>query len=152
MRRDIKGGVMAGVMGSTYTLSGGTSIVDPQMRQQVLLDTETKVARIADFNAAGQALAGARLATEAEREELIARAKAAGATAGTAPRAIVAPLISGDGQTSVISAASGIYNLAPTSKYETRSEDLGTRDFDGVTAEGRRTTTIIPAGAIGNAV
>ena len=31
-----------------------------------------------------------------------------------------------------------------------RSESLGTRDFDGVAAEGTRTVTMIPAGAIGN--
>ena len=36
------------------------------------------------------------------------------------------------------------------SKYDTRTEELGTRDFDGVQAEGTRRVTTIPAGAIGN--
>jgi hypothetical protein len=36
----------------------------------------------------------------------------------------------------------------PRGKGETK--DLGTRDFDGIKAEGRRTTHTIPAGAIGN--
>jgi hypothetical protein len=36
------------------------------------------------------------------------------------------------------------------SKYDTRTEELGSRDFDGVQAEGTRRVTIIPAGAIGN--
>lgn len=35
-------------------------------------------------------------------------------------------------------------------KYDTRSEDLGARDFEGVSANGNRTITTIPAGAIGN--
>jgi hypothetical protein len=34
---------------------------------------------------------------------------------------------------------------------ETRTESLGTRDIEGVTAEGTRTVVTIPAGAIGNA-
>jgi len=36
------------------------------------------------------------------------------------------------------------------SKYDTRTEELGSRDFDGVQAEGTRRVTTIPAGAIGN--
>jgi hypothetical protein len=36
------------------------------------------------------------------------------------------------------------------SRYETKSENLGSRDFDGVSAEGTRRVTTIPAGAIGN--
>jgi hypothetical protein len=47
----------------------------------------------------------------------------------------------------------GAFMYAPSvgsSRYETRSEDLGTRDFEGVSAEGTRKITTIPAGAIGN--
>jgi hypothetical protein len=35
-------------------------------------------------------------------------------------------------------------------RNETRTEDLGVRDFDGVSAHGRRTTRTIPAGEEGN--
>jgi hypothetical protein len=35
-------------------------------------------------------------------------------------------------------------------KWETHTEQLGTQNFEGVDAEGTRTTTTIPAGAIGN--
>ena len=35
-------------------------------------------------------------------------------------------------------------------KYESKTESLGTRALDGVDAEGARTVTTIPAGAIGN--
>jgi hypothetical protein len=38
----------------------------------------------------------------------------------------------------------------PHEKYETRTEELGTRDFEGVSAEGTKKITTIPAGAIGN--
>ena len=36
------------------------------------------------------------------------------------------------------------------SKWETRTEQLGMQNFDGVDAEGTRTITTIPADAIGN--
>jgi hypothetical protein len=36
------------------------------------------------------------------------------------------------------------------SKWETRTEELGTQNIEGVDAEGTRTITTIPAGAIGN--
>ena len=38
--------------------------------------------------------------------------------------------------------------MTPRGKGETK--ELGTRDFDGIKAEGRQTTHTIPAGAIGN--
>ena len=37
-----------------------------------------------------------------------------------------------------------------SSKYESKTEELGTRDFEGVPATGTRKITTIPAGAIGN--
>ena len=40
--------------------------------------------------------------------------------------------------------------MAAKSKNEVKTEELGTRDFDGITAEGIRRTTIIPADSIGN--
>ena len=57
--------------------------------------------------------------------------------------------------TTVTGAAGGATtytSLAPSvsTKYETRTEDLGTRDFEGVSATGTRRVTTIPAGAIGN--
>lgn len=44
----------------------------------------------------------------------------------------------------------GYVTATGTSKYDTRTESLGTQDFEGVMAEGTRTTTTIPADAIGN--
>ena len=42
------------------------------------------------------------------------------------------------------------YSTGPDSKYETKTEELGSRDIEGVMAEGTRRITTIPAGAIGN--
>ena len=44
----------------------------------------------------------------------------------------------------------GFATATGTSKYDTKTESLGTQDFEGVMAEGTRTTTTIPADAIGN--
>lgn len=40
--------------------------------------------------------------------------------------------------------------MVPASKWETRTEQLGIQNFEGVDAEGTRTITTIPADAIGN--
>jgi hypothetical protein len=56
-----------------------------------------------------------------------------------------------------ISAATAAGTYAPyvpysqmSSKYETKTESLGVQNIEGVQAEGTRSTTTIPAGAIGN--
>lgn len=171
MRRDMPGGVMGGVMGSTFTLGGGTTIVDPAQGQQVLLDAQAQIARVAELRALPQAVTvveapGAirRLATEDERAKALLEIerskdnlvvaqrsleKVNQELALTAARAPVA-IVSGQGGL-VTGVGTGVgLGAGSTSRYETRTEELGTRDFDGVTAEGRRTVTTIPAGAIGN--
>ena len=76
----------------------------------------------------------------------------AGTVTATAPTAIVTGS-AGSGTWSTFGAGT----LSPAagfgsndSKYDTRTEELGSRDFDGVQAEGTRRVTTIPAGAIGN--
>ncbi|HEY0174609.1 MAG TPA: hypothetical protein VGB98_26570 [Pyrinomonadaceae bacterium] len=44
----------------------------------------------------------------------------------------------------------GEHFMRYSSKYESKTEKLEARSFDGVTAEGTRTTTTIPAGDLGN--
>ncbi len=44
----------------------------------------------------------------------------------------------------------GVTVLRSSSKHEAKTEKLAARQFDGVTAEGTRTTVTIPAGEIGN--
>lgn len=43
-----------------------------------------------------------------------------------------------------------VYSTSGQSKYESKTEQLGIRNIEGVDAEGTRTTTTIPADAIGN--
>lgn len=43
-----------------------------------------------------------------------------------------------------------VYTTGVHTKYETKNEDLGTQNIEGVEAQGTRTTTTIPAGAVGN--
>lgn len=56
------------------------------------------------------------------------------------------------GGTSGIGAGSvvGYATATSSTKFDTKTESLGTQDFEGVLAEGSRTTTTIPADAIGN--
>jgi hypothetical protein len=64
----------------------------------------------------------------------VSAARVAITTAATvAPMAMAFPTTSTNGQ-----------------KWETRTEQLGMQNFEGVDAEGTRTVTTIPAGAIGN--
>lgn len=43
-----------------------------------------------------------------------------------------------------------VYSASGQGKYDSKKEELGSRNIEGVDAEGTRTTTTIPAGAIGN--
>ena len=79
-----------------------------------------------------------------------ARTYAEIASAGGGSATVVAPAAS---PVTVVTGEGNSYSMAfgvGQPKYETRSEDLGTRDFEGVSAAGTRTVTTIPAGAIGN--
>jgi hypothetical protein len=42
------------------------------------------------------------------------------------------------------------YSIGSHSKWDTRTEQLGVQNIEGIDAEGTRTVTTIPAGAIGN--
>ena len=55
--------------------------------------------------------------------------------------------------TTITAAGGGSYTAlfpSTSAKYEPRTEELGERDFEGVSAAGTRTVTTIPAGTIGN--
>lgn len=64
--------------------------------------------------------------------------------------------VSGQNAGTVIARSVGGQNVGgftfttDSSKYETKTEELGTRDFEGVPATGTRKITTIPVGAIGN--
>lgn len=157
IRREGSGGV-SGVLGTTYSYGQGVSIVNPVGGQKYVLDSELKTARVIEMAQGGQkgiSIAGSALAPAAVGGHDVVEARKLHelATRATDARTI-APLniqtVPGMA-TTITTGTNGVFlsNVAST-KYETRNEDLGTRDFEGVSAEGTRRTTIIPAGAIGN--
>ncbi|MGE3465471.1 MAG: hypothetical protein AB7J13_00945 [Pyrinomonadaceae bacterium] len=153
IRRDISGGV-GGMLGTTYSFGSGVSIVNPSVGQKYLLDSELKTARVIELERASKelALVSGRLATDAERELAIAKLRGEMETKvrQVAPAVIAGVVGSGSYATSVSVGQGGVLALTSTSKYESRTEELGTRDFGGFSADGTRKVTTIPAGAIGN--
>lgn len=145
------------VFGTTFSFGDGVSISNPVQGQKYVLDSELKTARVIELAQAGQkplTITGTKISeaevVEARKAKELALAKVQGEAVKvgiplsiqTVP-AIASSAISIQGEPLVLSKAGG-------PKYETRTEELGTRDFEGVSAEGTRRTTIIPADAIGN--
>lgn len=165
-RREINGG-SGGVFSTSFSFGNGTTILDPVAGHRVLLDTLNGTARLATLGTgqnvtiarggvSGQReaemaakLANAQTLTEAQRAEYAAKAKEYQLRVDELRAST--PVATGSGGVAVFS-GDGLA-FATTNgggKYDTRTEELGTRDFEGVTAEGTRRVTTIPAGAIGN--
>jgi hypothetical protein len=146
------------------------TIADPVNGNHVLLDPETRTAHASRVRTAGVGRGGA-IAPDAERKrivELEARRQAEGTIPPPPPAAppppsvvpppppaappveaaIVAPvpLPPGGGPATVRMRAA----RAGAGSEQVSRQDLGQRTFEGVGAKGTRTTTMIPAGAIGN--
>ena len=148
-RRELKNG-SGGILGTAFSYGAGVSIIDPVAGNRYLLDPEMRTARAAVIRAA-----------RPHRE----KREASGAAVPPAPPAPLEPppgvRVIAPGEPAI--AATGVYRtIAPGApgievltmegreKYETRSEDLGTKNIEGVEASGKRTVTTIPADAIGN--
>ncbi len=165
------------LLGTTYSYGQGISILDPVVGNHYLLDSALKTATVTGVRAVGGGVSVAGVKGDVEQaivaEKLLAnaRAKADGVSAagvkGELEQAIVAeklaaaraPVVIASGQNmagqTIISSSGGqgfAYTIGGGShtKYESRTEQLGTQNIEGVNAEGTRTITTIPAGAIGN--
>ncbi|MFZ1700178.1 MAG: hypothetical protein WBO10_09985 [Pyrinomonadaceae bacterium] len=154
VRRDIAGGV-GGMLGTTYSVGSGVSIVAPSIGQKYLLDSELQTARVIQLEKQAKELAvvSGSLASQAVRDDAVAKLKYELETRvrDNAPTAIAGGVGSGAYATTLSVGQGGVvFSSSPTSKYESRTEELGTRDFSGFSAEGTRKVTTIPAGAIGN--
>ncbi|HVF46466.1 MAG TPA: hypothetical protein VNA17_02760 [Pyrinomonadaceae bacterium] len=185
VRREIPGG-KGGMLGSTYSMSGGVSIFDPAGGQKYLLDSKLKTAQVMELKSGQNVTIASSLLSDADRAKIEQANRASGMAKGEAERAMAqravtitqadqarieqlqeklkampAPMpmpmpqvhaIAPVGPITTIgeNGVAGFYVGGGTSKYETQTEELGTRDFEGVSAEGTRRTTTIPAGAIGN--
>lgn len=154
VRREMNGGV-GGMMGTTYSFGQGVSIVSPDQGSKFLLDAKLQTARVVEMAAqgltiassAGQAASGDLRAKLAERQAIELKNNGyVSVTPPVPPVAPVAPLA-----VTIAGGGGFAYTVGgQDSKYESRTEELGTRDFEGVQADGTRKTTTIPAGAIGN--
>lgn len=188
VRREIPGG-KGGMLGSTYSMSGGVSIFDPAGGQRYLLDSKLKTAQVMELKSGQNVTIASSLLSDADRAKIEQANRASGMAKGEVERAMAqravtiteadkarvqelrekmkampampAPMAMPMPQVHAIApvgpittigenGVAGFYVGGGTSKYETRTEELGTRDFEGVSAEGTRRTTTIPAGAIGN--
>lgn len=176
-RREISGGA-GGVLGTYYGFGQGISIMDPVAGHRLMLDGENMTARVLrlgngqNIAIAGRTSAATKPLTDAKRAELEAKLlNSQGMTdeqktnlrRQLAEAKAYAEVATANGTASVVTGAAApsvtvvggsnfsfTTTTSPASKYETRTEELGTRDFDGVSAEGTRKITTIPAGAIGN--
>ncbi|MBK9528009.1 MAG: hypothetical protein IPO41_06735 [Acidobacteria bacterium] len=150
-RREMSGGI-GGMLGTTYSMGQGISIASPIAGQP--LSTNLRTAQVVEMTAGKgvNIVSPAELTVEQKRaiEERVrvtgtlapaAIAGQGGQVMATGP-ITVAPAIRAEGLAYTLSTAN--------SKYDVKNEDLGTRDFEGVSAEGTRRTTTIPAEAIGN--
>jgi hypothetical protein len=159
-RRELSGGT-GGVLGSLFTTGSGITILDPIAGQRYLLDSTQRTARIADLKPGQTVTVTSRAAELAKLAEayrgdavkLAAELKVTGEI-----RTTMAPLPAMPQMpTMAIPAFPAMPGMPPVpfgigvhSNYESRTEELGSRDFEGVTADGKRTVTTIPADAIGN--
>jgi hypothetical protein len=135
----------AGVAGGTTPKKEITLTISPDAKAHA----ELKAAQEAELKAMQQAAAAAHAELKAAQEaELKARQhadQAAAAHAGTKPHVT--------GEATTISSVGPITWVAAGSAGTTwpaTKEDLGEQVMEGVTAKGTRTTTVIPAGALGN--
>lgn len=151
-RRELSGG-SGDVMGSLYSYGQGISIMDPVAGQRYLLDSAMKTARVTELHPGAVTVVGTMKGGHAQpamAAELLEVAKQRSGTRVLLPNGQYEK----EAVEYAVKAAGGgtafAYTISPKSKYETRTEQLGTQNIEGVNAEGTRTVTTIPAGAIGN--
>ncbi len=155
-RREMSGGT-GDYLGSMYAYGHGISILDPVIGHRYLLDSHLKTARVLELKSLSglttttTAKTSDTLKKDAENKAIVAEKMAAVAKSGTL---IVSSGQNVGGFTGTITSTAGgqgfAYSTGGHSKYETKTEQLGTQNVEGVNAEGTRTVTTIPAGAIGN--
>ena len=167
-RREMSGG-SGGGLGSLYTYGQGITLLDPVGGFRYMIDPNLKTTRqvvvrphneIKIVSGTGTSVEGSIAAakllqvasaangqsTVAMSDKLKEEIKAAVAAApAAAARAVTGTLING-----IVDGVGMAYSIGQHSKWETRTEELGVQNIEGVDAEGKRTVTTIPAGAIGN--
>src|SRR5829696_5033505 len=174
-RRESSTGAGGTMFGSGFysDLSPSTLILDPVSGYRYLLNDNSKTVRALSIKPAvapGVEYRTAVKASAAHADKIREELKAAGVNAPTPPpsQVVLAPVppVPGTPALPPIPPAAAARALIATGSAwsggeafafgfasgggNAKTEELGTRDFDGVQAEGTRTTTTIEAGAIGN--
>lgn len=169
-RQEHSGG-SGGAFGSFFTYNDGVTIINPG-QGSFLLDSHSKIARAYE-DLAGQSIAIAPLAAttairaveavkmtpeaRADLEKLTAEVEKIRASKeqiaavkdelkAAAERAAATTVYS----TGAGNAVMALPSLPRGPKWDTRTEELGEQNYEGISARGTRTVTTIPAGAIGN--
>jgi hypothetical protein len=161
-RREMTGG-SSGVLGSLFTVGQGVTIMDRVGGYRYMIDPNLKTTRQVMITPRADVKVISSI-EERRKVELKAAAAASGTT--TTDGAALSERLRGEIRTAVTGAPAiaaramtAVEGLAPVamgfgtgtnSKWESRTEELGTQNIEGVDAEGSRTITTIPAGAIGN--
>lgn len=169
-RREMSGG-SGGVFSTSFSFGDGTTILDPVAGHRVLLDAVRGTARVATLGTGQNVtiargggglsdrqraeieakLATAKTLTDAQRSEYAAKVKEYQLKSEELRASSPVVALSGSGGNVTTFSGDGSYAFTTShGKYDTKTEELGTRDFEGVSAEGTRRVTTIPAGAIGN--
>lgn len=173
-RREMTSG-SGGVLSSLYTYGHGVTLLDPVGGFRYTIDSNLKTARqvvmkphngIRIVNGVGAVTADGTVLSDQIKSEVKAALDAANtasssvivadklkeeirAAAAAAP-AIAARAVTGQVFSGAMDSLTMVYSNGSNSKWEKRTEELGTQNIEGVEAEGTRTITTIPAGAIGN--
>jgi hypothetical protein len=122
------------------------------------VEVELKAAAAAqEASTLAQASVNQALASTAQARASVDQAKLAAEKIKSEVRAVVAAVpalaataVHGQMMAETLNGLSMFHAIGSKSKWETRTEELGTQNIEGVDAEGTRTITTIPAGAIGN--
>ena len=168
-RREMTGG-SGGMLGSLYTYGQGVTLFDPVGGFRYMIDPNLKTTRQIVINPKNDVRivtgTGVNKVDTAKIREEIKAAVAAGtdakvisgqlreeikAVVAAAPVA-AARAVTGQVLTEALTGVGMAYSMgtAQHPKWETRTEELGVQNIEGIDAEGTRTVTTIPAGAIGN--
>ena len=173
-RREMTSGT-GGALGSLYTFGQGVTLLDPVGGFRYMIDPNLKTTRqmvfrpgndvrIVTGSGSGTTSVEGAVISDKVKSELKAAIEARGSgahpvisdkmreeirvavAAAPAARAVVSGHMLGDAGEGFTMA----YATGSQSKWDKRTEELGVQNIEGVDAEGTRTVTTIPVGAIGN--
>ena len=164
-RREMSNG-SGGLFGFNFSYGGGVTILDPVAGNSYLLDETLKTAHQAllrastDLKIRGEVMRATEAAKTVDVRKLVELEKLRAVAPIATSRSTDGQILTGNlsaarvAEASALAGAMAVTSMysttIPHTKYESKTVQLGTQNFEGVEAEGTRTTTTIPAGAIGN--